>query len=846
MAVTVNKRPEGYIITNQISTPNAFVTNNTGRAQYFVTLHGLATNTPLYVKSSVGEYNGFKLADVIDANNFLLKDDLFTYVPFVKNPTSNILYYAGVSGHEWGCVHLPLVYKLSNTLWPTNSADTVRGISNVTDSNGYCNITATADIKATGSAAALEFVKITNATDDDLNGVWQIITYSSDTSFVLNIPYSSANDTALTGALIQYYYNNYVTKVQVWGGLNSGHTYYGQKPFELLATLDLIPDEDNICMFSVSEILRKQIEIENNLLLGTLPNNLDAWTGFFIKYGEEYDDSDGTTLSRSTVTYTSDLSSFEGKAVNSILPFKNVYSGAMSEYVSADSDQKFLTNWERPTIFSGKYFDLGFISGFYNNFSNPALSEFVNQGSGTAWTTGATPSVTLADGASSAILSKSFNQGFKSGITYRIGMSVTNSGISNTFVVIAIDPVSNTVANFVQPVVSGGTTIFTVDITAAGDYVYFNIRMIDQAALGGGTLTINDYWVYPIDDPLFANVELRQGGEESTVEAFDQGVYRVPLTDPSCDEDSVDVVLYKSEILPLDPPSTWTDDAAWTSKNFTQFDLTDNIWPPGPSGSHTNLAATVGNKIRFPVTATLTGSVNGSVGFSLYLVDGGAIVRSNEQISLLTPATSPQTFEIELTATGTATVMHLAAGAVTGSTGTSGTVGLTLTFPETYTRTTDQISETKTLDINCDCVPTKAEEGIYLSWQNNVGHFDYWFFTAYKDHITDIVDSGEKGINTFPDWPESRGEFADTDRKRQNYRGSFYQLLVRSQHLTKEQVQAISRIKTSPLVQIVNSIYDRRTVIVDADSFTEYKEDQKLYEITFTITYTDDVPSQRV
>jgi hypothetical protein len=59
----------------------------------------------------------------------------------------------------------------------------------------------------------------------------------------------------------------------------------------------------------------------------------------------------------------------------------------------------------------------------------------------------------------------------------------------------------------------------------------------------------------------------------------------------------------------------------------------------------------------------------------------------------------------------------------------------------------------------------------------------------------------------------------------------------------------IKAIKSSPLVQIVNSIYDRRTVIVDTDSFVWKQEGQAQkdpYKISFTITYTDDVPSQKV
>lgn len=727
-------------------------------------------------------------------------------------------------------------------------------MSSVTDSNGYCNITASGDIKATGSAAALEFVKITNATDDDLNGVWQIITYSSDTSFVLNIPYSSANDTALTGASIQYYYNNYVVKVQIWGGLNNGHVYYAQKPFDLLATLDLIPDDSNVCMFSISEILKKQIEIENNLLLSTLPNNLDAFTSFFIKFGEEYDDSDGTTLSRSTVSYTSDLATFEGKAVNSILPFKNVYSGAMTEYASSDTGQKFLTNWERPTIFSGKYFDLGFINdGLYDTFLNPALSTFINQGSGTAWTTGATPSVTLADGASSQILSKSFSRVFKSGVTYRVAVSITYSGASTTVLTASIESASNTNVNFIQTFLINGTNIFTVDLTASGDYYYLVFRAVDTAGGGGGSYTLNGYWVYPINDPDYGALVLNEDSEVTVISTNNEGVYRIPLSDPDCANSEVDVSISEHLLIPIDPTGSWTGASGYDSSGFS-LSFTEALTSgEGVIEAYQPISIPSGKTLRITVTVTISGTWTGAslgVLVSMFLTTSGAVLSSDSSLT-----TDPVSFLVNGTytihfivrSTGTSARMYLRLTELTIS---SGTANVTLTLPTHYyvSNTTggSAISETKTLDINCKCVPSQAEEGIYLSWQNNEGHFDYWFFTAYKDHITDIVDSGETSVNTFPNWPASRGEFADTDKKKQTYRESFPQILVRSQHLTKDQLNQIKAIKTSPLVQIVNSIYDRRTVIVDTDSFTEYKEDQKLYEITFTITYTDDVPSQRV
>jgi hypothetical protein len=849
MAVSILRRPYGYVRTSNEGTGSVNESGGVpGVVNIVSTAHGIADGATIYLKCPIENYNGFVLIEVADANNFRLKDVEGNYIDYLTGTAgTEVSFFVHNTAITWNCVHLPIVYKLSNTLWPTNSVDTIRTISAVTDSNGYCSMTASGDIKATGSAAALEFVKITGSTDDDLNGVWQIITYSSDTSFVLDIPYSSANDTALTGASIQYYYNNYVTKVQIWGGLNNGHEYYAQEPYSLLATLDLIPDENNICMFSIAEILKKNVAIKNNLLLGTLPNNLDAWTGFFIKYAEEYDDSDGTTLSRSTVSYTSDLNTFEGYAANAMLPFKNVYSGALSEYVSGDSAQKFLTNWEQPTIFTGKYLDLSFINNaLFDSFSNPALSTFINQSSGTLWTTGATPSITLADGASSALLSVRFTEVFKSGITYRVGVSITYTGTSTTVLTTSIENASNTNVNFIQSFLNNGVNVITVDLVSAGDYHYFVFQVVDVAGGGAGSYTLNNYWIYPVDDTDFAKVYLKEDDTVTLMDVTNEGVYRVPLSDPDCDNETVEVKLLKVPIEITPVPADWTDNVAWTSYQLRTFTYIDASAPYAlQPESYFTLDVEAGDIMAVDVTLALTGTYNGTITVSSALTNGPNTVISTPNPNQTT-LTTGQTVTLSSLLTATATVAGARFNIIVSVGAGTGDINLVMTIPPTYVLISDNpASETKTIDIDCDCVPSQAEEGIYLSWLNNLGGFDYWLFTAYKDHIINITDSGETKVNTFPNWPVSYGEFADTIRK-QTFRDSETQILVRSQHLTKDQITQIQSIKTSPLVQIVNSIYDRRTVLVDTDSFTVYQEEQKLYQIQFTITYTDDVPSQRV
>lgn len=157
----------------------------------------------------------------------------------------------------------------------------------------------------------------------------------------------------------------------------------------------------------------------------------------------------------------------------------------------------------------------------------------------------------------------------------------------------------------------------------------------------------------------------------------------------------------------------------------------------------------------------------------------------------------------------------------------------------TFADTTIILSEIKTIEVNPDC----SNQELYLTWKNPLGEHDYWKFTAEKEYGVDILEVKESENNLITNWPKSYGEFADTV-KFDISRTANDTILVRSQNLTLEQIQAMKYIKTSPLVQIMVSKTDRRTVRVDGSSFTTYNETDKLYGIQFTISYTNDIESQ--
>lgn len=133
---------------------------------------------------------------------------------------------------------------------------------------------------------------------------------------------------------------------------------------------------------------------------------------------------------------------------------------------------------------------------------------------------------------------------------------------------------------------------------------------------------------------------------------------------------------------------------------------------------------------------------------------------------------------------------------------------------------------------------------IWITWLNYLGGFEYWLFTGYKDHIIDVTETGETTKNLFAQWPKGYGANADTVRK-QTFRKTRKQKVIRSQNLSRAQAEQMGEmIKSSVLVQIMVSRRDRRTVIVDDSSMIIRKEKDKIHFLSFTITYTDDFPSQ--
>lgn len=359
MAVELIARPIGHKLSvTQVTA--VIVDDGTGDAIVYVAGgHPLSDGDYVYIESNLEAYNGFKYVDATAYDYFKIKDsEGGTFIPYYQD--QDITMYVSVLEHGWQSVHLPIAYELESDLWPENVAEEAYNPNTVDSFTSYGGNTKLNLDKALSDPTALSFIELVGT--GVLAGQYQILTVLQDWEVVINLTYDATHD--FSPYTIVKYYNSYHINVEVWAGLESDHRWFHVKPFELAGTLKLIPDSNGRVKFSIHEILRGYIATRNNLTLNTLPNNTDFHTGFYIKYSEGYDVSDGVEITTFTGDQTDD-SGFIGHAVNSMMPFKSQGSGFMSDYLNEGSElARWLTLFARPLAIVGYFFDLSFINRY--------------------------------------------------------------------------------------------------------------------------------------------------------------------------------------------------------------------------------------------------------------------------------------------------------------------------------------------------------------------------------------------------------------------------------------------------------------------------------------------------
>ena len=145
---------------------------------------------------------------------------------------------------------------------------------------------------------------------------------------------------------------------------------------------------------------------------------------------------------------------------------------------------------------------------------------------------------------------------------------------------------------------------------------------------------------------------------------------------------------------------------------------------------------------------------------------------------------------------------------------------------------------TLTIKLNQDCDPW----GHYLTWINSLCGWDYWYFNAKSDYGIEFGDSPTHELNVFNGWDDNfiNGDTIESYTK-VDARNSRH---IRSQYVTKTQLQAITEIKHSIKVQEIRSDGSLITVLVDKDSFKIRTDGDNLYMIEFDLVYTDKIPVQ--
>lgn len=722
MAVSIVKRPEGYVTDITARTGVSIVNDGYGNAL----LQGdsaLSHGDYVYVTDSFPQYNGFWYLYEYQTDKFYLREyPTATNVGYVQNasiPAENLTVYKSVLTSNWNCVHLPIQYKISNTLYPTNSVDTARSVTQIENNNGYIKITVNGSL---GTFEAYDWVKVAGSSVDELNASFQILTKHSSSQVTINAAWelTEGNQYVLNSGTVQKFYNNYKTLVKVYAGLRSAHSMYALNPIELIDTRDLTPASDNITSVNINELVKEKINTFVNRPYGNgFPYNVEAFCNYYIEVAESYDQSDGTQVTTYTGSYTSDSTNY-GWATDAFLEFRNKYAGNLANYIYADSNNmaKFLTLFSQPRLFPGYYFDIGIV----NNFSQSALYlQEKNYSDASAATLVSTQLTAIPTPSSGGII--------------RIPIEQSASELAKKIAI-----------------------IFGVDYVDAG------------------TLWTNS------------------GSSSFTLGA-----------------------------------TTLSTGAVLASTNFVAYQSITSV------DLNNFESLSFGYSIQF-------GSLSGSVSMIVTIYDASGNLRTQSSGSIPSGAGDTSGTLVLSTSSTYATggsftnriVFQLVINRVSGT-----LTDVTITLPVGEEIIGTVYSEEKTIQIDQNC----ASQQIYLTWKNMLGGYDHWLFTARKDYNIDIPENLTTAENIYPSWPSSYGEHAQ-QITRQTKRRSQNSKVVRSQHCTREELDAISYIKTSPLVQIVYSKFKTETVLVDASSFKKYTDQDDLFFIEFTITETDQIPSQ--
>lgn len=210
----------------------------------------------------------------------------------------------------WNAGHLPIRYKLESDLFPVNNVDDLDGYSSVSNNDGYAQINLDAGYEDYSVGCYV------NVVGTVYNGVYRIRSVVDFDQITIEAPYVDDDSGTL-----QKYYKDYHAKIKVYAGIPEYHPHVMEDPMSFVATFNVdFYDNDgtneaivDISTLVVDKIL-KEGSIVNDLTQDTLPNDLNAWTSFYIEYAEAYTDC----LDGEEIDYVSDYieDTYDGCDIN--------------------------------------------------------------------------------------------------------------------------------------------------------------------------------------------------------------------------------------------------------------------------------------------------------------------------------------------------------------------------------------------------------------------------------------------------------------------------------------------------------------------------------------------------
>jgi hypothetical protein len=223
---------------------------------------------------------------------------------------------------RWSAAHLPLVYKISTDKSPVNTFDEIDNFTGVYSSNGY----ATFDLSGTYQSYIIgSKVKVTG---DVYDGIYEVKDVVAGEYIVLDILFRETD----SGTLVKYF-ENYQVLVKLYAGIATGHPLASTDPMTYIGTFAIAPNHSNIAIIDVSYLVKQKIN-QNNDIEGTgRPNDLNAWTSFYIEYAETYDEYAGSI----PYTFTSDYE-------------VDTLDGCTSLYITNGSFESDLSGWDQNTL----------------------------------------------------------------------------------------------------------------------------------------------------------------------------------------------------------------------------------------------------------------------------------------------------------------------------------------------------------------------------------------------------------------------------------------------------------------------------------------------------------------